>query len=515
MTKTISLTLTLLAVSAVALGQPADTVGVILPDINERIAIHSQLMWQMAPQPYGNPALNQWRLPISYSSIGPRYHHDSQNRAIDVQNGDGLDYWTIEADSYIKYKTSTLSGHAAYSNGHQRGVNWNESSDADMVYPYFLADSIGGDIQMETYSFAGGYADHTDRWAWGATLSYNAGLYYRNVDPRPRNTTGRLDIAVGGAVRLGASPYRAGVSVSYRKYKQSCDLEFVNEMADTRVWHTTGLGTHYERFAGNGYNHYYNGNRWALSADVIPTDGRGIIASFGWSSFKFDHILTSLNKLPLQSATDNQIHATAGWLAPGSVHSWAATGEITHSRRTGTENIFGDPAANVYPQIGSMKMYVHTLTSGHVNALYQWNASPSTTLSAMPSVGFSRSNETYADPRRSLRLGSVDPSLLVKLSQGFGRWWRGSMSVSYTQSIATDCNIDLPFDPSIPEGLQLTDIHRYQILSKNHSLIEIKADASRAISQRYALMLSASYSHGGYTAGVRTDAFDIAVSFIF
>lgn len=508
-------TIVTLAVSAAAFASVADTSGVASPDINGRIAARADLMWRMAPQPVANPALRQWMLPDSYSSLAAGYSLKHESEAIDIQRGYGSCFWGVEADSYIKHRTSTLWGAAAYRNGRQRGLNWNETSDVDLVYPYFIADSIGGDMHAEIYSFSGGYADHTDRWAWGVTLGYNAGLYYRNIDPRPRNTTGRLDISIGGAVRIAASPYRAGVSLSYRKYKQSCDIEFVNEMSDSRVWHLTGLGTHYERFAGNGYTHYYNGNRWGVSLDLFPQTRKGAVASLGYDAFSFDHILTSLNKLPLQSAADRRLMVMAGWLAPAEVCDWAVTASLRMGKRIGTENIFGDPASGIYPQIGSLDLYTHSLTDAAINLLYQWHMPEGTLLSAAPSVVWSRSRETYADPHRHLQLGAVTPSVRLQAAHGFGRLWRGRLSARYAYSVAAGCSSALPFDSRNPAGMQAIDRRRYEILSKNHSLLEINADASRAVGSGYALMLSASYSRGCYAGGISADMADVSISFIF
>lgn len=502
-------------VSAMGFASVADTTGFAYPEINGRIAARSGLMWRMTPQSFANPAIRQWMLPESYSSLAAGYCIRRESEAVDIQRGSGSDSFGVEADSYIKYRTSTLWGTAAYRNGCQRGLNWNESSDAGLVYPYFIADSIGGDMHAEIYSFSGGYADHTDLWAWGATLAYNAGLYYRNIDPRPRNTTGCLDISVGGAVRVAASDYRAGVSVSYRKYKQSCDIEFVNEMSDSRVWHLTGLGTHYERFAGNGYTHYYNGNRWSAGLDLFPQTRKGAVVSLEYASFGFDHILTSLNRLPLQSAVDRRLTAMVGWLAPGVARDWALTFSLRHGKRTGTENIFGDPASGIYPQIGSLDMYTHMLTDAAVNLLYQWCVPGGTLLSVAPSVAYYRSREVYADPHRHLQLGSVTPSVRLQATHGFGRLWRGRLSARYAYSATAGCSSDLPFDSHNPIGMQAADIRRYEILSKNHSHLDINADVSRAVSSKYALMLSASYSRGCYSGGINANVADVAISFVF
>lgn len=504
-----------LAVSVSVHATAADTAAVASPGVMQRIVRHDDMSRAMALQPCGNPAIRQWLQDYSYSSIAADVRYGEENRAVDVQRGTGSTTWGFEADSYMKYKSSTLWGSACYRNGCQRGVRWNESSDAGLVYPYFTADSIGGDLHAETYSFAGGYADHSNRLAWGVMLSYNAGLYYRNVDPRPRNTTGRLDIATGGAARIGRSDYWGGVSVSYRKYKQSCDIEFVNELSDNSIWHLTGLGTHYERFAGSGYSHYYNGHRWGASADLYPSSRRGAVASVEFTSFKFDHVLTSLNKLPLQSATDNRLTAIAGWLAPGTVHDFAGTVSVTFGKRTGTENLFGDASGNVYPQIGALDLYSHALTVVNADMLWQWHHGNGALLSVKPAVTWSRSEEKYADPRRRLLLSSVMPGATAQYSCGFGPDWHASVALNIACAVPVDNVCGLPHDSSMPAGLQEIDHDRYGILSKSNNRAGMDINVSRALTDRYALGLSLSYTRHNYSGGVHADYASAAVSFIF
>lgn len=503
------------AVSVTAMGSVADTVAVASPAVIERVMLHADMLPSLTPRSFDNPAVMQWRQRYSYSVIAALADYDDASQAIDIQRGKGSSYWGFAADSYIKYGSSTLWGNAGYSNGRQRDVRWNESSDASLIYPYFTADSIGGDLNAETYRFAGGYADHNDRYGWGVAASYDAGLYYRNIDPRPRNTTSRLDIAAGASVRIGRSDYQAALTVNYRKYKQSCDIEFVNELSDNSIWHLTGLGTHYERFAGNGYSHYYNGHRWGAGADLFPSEGHGFLMSVRYSSFSFDHILTSLNKLPLQSAVDNSISATVGWLGKGEYRDRGATLSLEHGKRTGTENIFGDAAGNVYPLIGALDLYMHTHTCVRADFLWQWHAAGDRFLAVRPSAQWSRSRERYADPLRELLLSALTPAVTLRGASVMGRRWVGEVTVEMAYAIPLENSRNLPYDANIPAGMQAIDHHRFEMLSKPHASARVGVTATRSVNDRYALSISTSYLRGNFTSGVHTDCVNAALSFIF
>ena len=501
----------LLTASAASASEGADSMSAVIGRLN---CAQSQ-MWQMTPQAFVNPAMKQWMLPVSVSAIKASYDRSRLNQPVDIQQGEGSDAWKAGAESYMKYRTSTLWGAASYSGGHEFNPVWNESSDLGLIYPYVVADSIGGNIKSETYSLGGGYADHTDRWAWGATISYVAGLHYRNVDPRPRNVTGRLDISAGGAWLIPATDYRLGASVGYMRYKQSADIEFVNDLADNRIWHLTGLGTNYDRFSSQGYSHSYQGHRLSATLGVHPQSGRGLSVTGAVQRFTFDHILTSLNNMPLQSAAETIWRLEAAWLQPGERHDLAATVAIMTGSRQGTENIFGDAAAGIYPQIGSLTMYRHAMTQASLRLLWQYHPTKSLMVALTPRALFSRSRQSYADPRRLMLLSDLTTGLEASARRNFGPNWnlRASLSADFTSPL--DCNLDLSIDPSAPLGMQLAEIRRYDILSEAHHRIEATMSATRAISRRYALMLSASYARRDYSQSIHSNDFSTSLSFIF
>ena len=142
----------------------------VLP-VAEAIGEERLGLWHVAALPWQNPAVNQWRMSAGLTRVGAAYAAADKGHQ-----------WSLGADTYTRYKTSTLWGSASYSNGKDDNAVWCETADYDIVYPYILADSVGGALSRERYSFAGGYADRRGRWAWGARLSYAATLEYRDVE---------------------------------------------------------------------------------------------------------------------------------------------------------------------------------------------------------------------------------------------------------------------------------------------------------------------------------------------
>lgn len=482
-------------------------------DISSRIAAYNDPMHTMAVQSYHNPVIRQWMLPISYSTLLGRYRNDRQSETIDPQLGDGSDYWSFEADSYMKYRSSTLWGAASYKNGHQRNVQWNETSDADLVYPYFTADAVGGDMNAEIYSFSGGYADTSNRLAWGAELSYTAGLYYRGVDPRPRNVTGRLDAAAGIGYRI-TGDYYISASVNYRKYKQSNDIDFKSQMGVEKIYHTTGLGSHYNRFAGNGTSTYYNGNRYGLSLNLYPSSSQGFAIAVDINRFSFDNVLTDLNKLPMAHAWHNAIQTQAAWLHRGVTNDFSLNVGFDAYRRHGTENIFGDPAGNIYPQIGAIDMYADNRYAFALSALWQHRWKNRHSIWIKPSIGYANRDIIYVQPASEILVSDINTSITANGSLEMPRHWRISLTVSGSLRCPTESSMLLENTIS-PEGLIDVERQRFFFLEHSDWSFESSIQASKGITQNYALMLSGTYRRGFYRENVHSDLFDVSLSFIF
>lgn len=166
-------------------------------------------------------------------------------------------------------------------------------------------------MNIERYSFAGGYSNKGKRIDWGADIAYTAFLSYRCRDPRPRNVSGSLNIRAGIGWHV-SEPYIIAVSAAVLKYKQSSSILFMNEMGQPVVYHLTGLGMSYNRFNSLGKNTYYNGTRYTLSVDLLPGRRSGLIASASVSRFGIDYTLKDLNNLPMSHIRHDMTTFTVG-----------------------------------------------------------------------------------------------------------------------------------------------------------------------------------------------------------
>ena len=133
---------------------------------------------------YTNPATQYYQHCTSLTRISLNGVYGKEDEAALLQAGDGYLKGAADVSSWIKLSDRTrLWGNARYTTGKETGVVWNETADFELLYPYVMADSIGGDLSLQEYAFTGGYSGRAGKFTWGIEGSYRAALEYR-LGPR-------------------------------------------------------------------------------------------------------------------------------------------------------------------------------------------------------------------------------------------------------------------------------------------------------------------------------------------
>lgn len=204
---------------------------------------------------YANKARMTSYSNLSFSELGVMYQQDKRDAYI-LQDGDGLEGFKINTNSFQRLKGNKMVwGSASYTNQRQQNMAWNESLDRDIVGPYIVADSVGGTMKQEIYQFAGGFAKQWNRWALGGEVSYVAKNGYRQVDPRPKNTSSVFQADLGVDYNFYRD-YEIGVFGRFKKYTQNSSVKFVSEISKPYVYHMSGLGS---------FNYFFSGAKDLIS----------------------------------------------------------------------------------------------------------------------------------------------------------------------------------------------------------------------------------------------------------
>lgn len=462
MNHTMRYTALFLAIAAAQLPASADSIA-------SRLMKAADPILRVPSLAFSNPVLMGVAADVSLSCVGARVTRST--RSDDPQRGTGSKSWQLGANTYTHSGNFTLWGNAAYGSGHTRDVVWNETADMDIIYPYLTADSVGGNINSERYSFSGGCARIGHTWGWGVAAGYTAAQHYRNVDPRPRDITGLLDVSVGGT-RLIYSDYMAAVSLSLRRYTQSCDIDFKSEMGVDKVYHLTGLDNHYVRFAGMGLSSHYSGCRYGVAANIFPSSRRGLSVSVEASRFTFSKVLDDLNELPMSEVWHNELRAQAVWLSPSDALDWAVCGNLNVYRRHGTENIFGDASSNIYPQICSLEMYADNNRNVSVSGLVarhtrQWR------LWVHAGGGYSHRREVYIDPYASRLQAAGYGGAAMGYTRASGRLlWRGIVSAFAAGHRGMGCSADTGINLAVT-GTQAIDVAAHYLYISGYRSLDL------------------------------------------
>lgn len=235
-----------------------------------------------------------------------------------------------------------VEGRVSYERGVKRAVNWNTSSDWDLLAPYITLDTVGGDLQKEQYRFAARFASRPGRFFYSIWADYRALHEYRSVDPRPRNITADLQVSAQGGLQMGA--YALSLEAGYRRYHQSEDVEFMDPKGNnTSVLHYLGFGRYSTRFSGAKKNTAvrFNGNGFNARLVLEPVSGLGWMGGASYTWLQVVRHLPGNNETPMSKLLNQEMHLYGG-------HKWSQAylrADAQLRLKTGTENIVDQTSA--------------------------------------------------------------------------------------------------------------------------------------------------------------------------
>ena len=86
----------------------------------------------------------------TYTSASASWVRRGEESPLLQEEGRQSSEGVIDIHSLVRLnEASAVRGNVQYRNGMKKGVMWNSSSDYDIVRPYAVADSVGGDVKRE------------------------------------------------------------------------------------------------------------------------------------------------------------------------------------------------------------------------------------------------------------------------------------------------------------------------------------------------------------------------------
>lgn len=425
-------------------------------DINVRTMRESNMLSRISEDIYSlSPSSVLYRKTYSFSQAGLSYKVRREDKPVLYQLGDGEDIFGFSASSYLRLDGKSVAyADVRYGNGVIRNVLWNSSSDFLLLYPYVMADTVGGNLRTEEYCFSGGYSGRKGKLIFGGSMSYRALHEFRKIDPRPRNITSDFSATASCGYHFGG--YVLSVSADVRIYRQNSDIEFYNENgANTSEIPMTGLGSYYGRFSGTGayLDNLHRGGGYSVSLSLVPAGIYGFSASIYYRNFSVSRLLKGQNDAPL-----TELHIRE----PGFICTYKRkSGKVSAgfflsggvSFRNGDEMILDNGASNIYNVLGRINMYSAYAPFGRVGFVLQREYGE-VRAGLMPTAWISSHSFSYRYPFREMKITSGDFTLPLKVDIPFRSFVAG-IGLSAGYCAVFDSLFDIPEEYTEPEIMDM------------------------------------------------------------
>lgn len=307
-------------------------------------------------------------------------------------------------------------GAVSYERGMKRAVNWNTSSDWELLAPYVTIDTVGGDLQKEQYKFYARYAGRKNSFLYSGALRYRALHEYRAVDPRPRNVTADLEASVQAGLVLGGNALT--LEVAYRKYHQNDDVSFQGARGyNTAIIHYLGLGSDYARFTGSSASTgvRFRGDGFSALLRLEPAGRQGWTAGLSYTYLDIVRQIKGQNEAPITSLLRQELKACGGYLWPKAM----VQGQVAYKLNQGTENVLDQTGA--FLPLAGLTLYREPSLEARLQARFLKEA-VSGLWSLSPAIGYVHTRGGRLSPSRSLSLDYGTAAVKGTFERRKGSW---------------------------------------------------------------------------------------------
>lgn len=384
----------------------------------------NRVMEQVSPittlltESYTSPSLYPFSRKYNYSLLAANLE-DSKKDLYLRQEGSGNKALRINSESFLKNLNGiSLWGKAYYTNEKVKQVNFNETLDYQYVYPYVMADTVGGDLNAETYHFGGGLSKKIGGLRYGIQGSFRGIQSYRDRDPRPKNISSDIDFSVSVAKELNKQK-ALSLDLKLRKYNQNNSLQFVNELGFPLVYHDAGLGVYNELLAGTRMQAYYKGLSLGAQLNFLPTDLKGLSVQLGFNRFNVDKELSSIST-NISEAKENHAYLLLAYHSQVQNHSFLVRLKGTYVKREGLEATFANTGDVSLYKVSEEVRYDREKLNIKLDATYGKTAKSLSWFLGVDGA-FGTDNERYILPDRFIDYQTASVGVFASLAKSVGK----------------------------------------------------------------------------------------------
>jgi len=219
-----------------------------------------------------------------------------------VFNGQTDRALNFSSQSFRKINKTYLYGSFNYSKSSERGLNFSNTNDPVLNYPYLLADTIGNDTyEREFFKLAGVISSPVNsKLYWGLSFDYKVGVASQNRDPRPENMVMQTNISPG--LLFKQDHFKFGTNLTYGYYNEDIDVSVLEVGFQHTLFQMHGPGV-FNYHASSSFYRLYQQHRI----------GGGM--QFEWKAGKLSNILHSEYIYSIQTIDDGRKGNLAMWSA--------------------------------------------------------------------------------------------------------------------------------------------------------------------------------------------------------
>ena len=369
---------------------------------------------------YRSPSSKPFLYEHSLTPIQVSYGNEGKD-VFNLQDGSGVSGFKFNTSSYLKnqFPDITLWGNATYENLKVKDIKFNETSDYDLLFPYLTADSVGGNVFQENYSFGGGLAKTKGKWVYGGGISYRANQSYRRVDPRQSNVSSDLMLEAGASYQILPN-YIIDASAKFNYYKQDNKVVFNKLLGRPALYYLNGLGTYNQMMAG------FTGSTASIFYELYAAEGKLAFLPKKATGLYFETYLKQYlghRILPRSAMTANEwsdIHlgGKGGYINLDNYIHYGVLAALNLQTKKGKEGLFAnDGVSSGYTKISEKSTYRYYDFEYQLELLVgqkDWTIKPY--------AEFQQIKEQYVSPFReqkidALKLGAK-AQYLMELNEG-------------------------------------------------------------------------------------------------
>jgi len=210
--------------------------------------------------------------------------------------------FNFSSRSFRKINRTYLYGSICYKKSYEKNLNFSNTNEPSMNYPYLLADTIGNDTyDREFFKLEGIMSSPVNsKLDWGVSFDYQVGVASQNRDPRPENKVLQINLSPGLLFKI--KHFKLGTNLTYGYYNEDIDVSVLEVGIDHTLFQLRGPGV-FNYHASSSFYRLYQQHRF----------GGGM--QFEWRPGRISNILHSEYIYSVQTIDDGRKASFATWAA--------------------------------------------------------------------------------------------------------------------------------------------------------------------------------------------------------